>query len=1528
MQKNKQFIVGIGASAGGLAVLKELVTNLPKKSGISYIIVQHLDPTHESMLTELLGKVSSLPVEEATDKQLVKPDHIYVIPPDAYLEINKNKIKLIKPEHQRGMRKAVDHLFRSLAKECGPYCAGVILSGAGSDGTAGLRVIKAAGGLALAQDPNTAEHDSMPLSAIDAGIIDKTLSISEMPDVLNQYQEYAKTHDLIAEEEEKESEQASREQNSEVPEDLNDLSALLETHENFSLKQYKHGTVSRRIARRMNLINIEEYDAYVNHLRTNEVERKQLTRDLLINVTDFFRDPEAFEELGNQVVIDLIKNVKSDEDVRIWVAGCATGEEAYSLAILMLNQLKSVRKRNHVKIFATDIDEEAIQIARKGVYPISIAGEVPPEYLEKYFNKLDNDHYQIKQRVRDTISFATQNLSVDPPFSRMNLISCRNLLIYLKKDVQEKILRSFYFALQDDGSLLLGSSETLGSQSELFKTLSKKWRLYKKIPGHHNRQELFKHLTSKMNKPVVKSKNRDKSTPTRSDKMQQALVKAVMPASVIISNDGGILFRYGYLNPYLLIPEGEPKNDFLHMVPTSIRSRMRSSLFKARKEHTCVCFNAPLALKTKDEAEECIITITPVDDEELGIEGAMAISFEKCDTPSAVSTFTPSKEEADHVQKLESELAETKEELQNTIEELETSTEELKASHEETLSTNEELQSSNEELEASSEELRSLNEELSTVNSQLKDKIEQLQRANDDVENLIASTDIATIFLDIDLKIQRYTPAAEKLLKMGPRDIDRPISSLGRDLVDDSLTEEAKSVLDSFKSTRKEVKDYQGRWFIRQLTPYRTEDRRIEGVVITFHDINEIKQLSERAQIREHQQVIVAKLGMLALNDASIDNLMHQTVRQVAHVFDADYCKVLRYQPEENNLLMVAGVGWNGDLVGKATVTDDLNSQAGYTLSVSEPVIVDNLKNEKRFQGPQLLSDHHVISGMSCLINHQNPPYGVIGVHTKTQRQFNEDDANFLLAIANLLSSAVKNKAAQEQMEESEKRFSIARDAASLGIHDWDVTNNTVKWDQRVRDIWGVSDDEAITFDTFIGGVHPGDLSATQAAVDSAFDPEGEGYYEAEYRVIHRLTKATTWVLATGKVFFQEGKPVRLVGTVADINASKLAEAALNDARQKAEQASDAKSEFLALMSHEIRTPLNAVVGISKILKTMPSLPAEKKGEMYNTLHTSADSLLGLINDLLDISKIESGTLVLESEPFNLGHVITEIDKMTEARLQKGVKLKTAISDIEGKEYVGDKQRIRQVILNLATNAAKFTKKGSILISAQADKKAGCIRVIVKDTGIGIPESQQDEIFNKFTQTDVGSAREYEGTGLGLAIVKSLVTAMGGDISLRSEIGEGSQFTLMLPLPHAKQHGFVKENEAVEKTTGKGKNLLLVEDNEANVLVATTMIQEMGYHIEVMRDGKAALAEMEKKRGRYCGILLDIRMPGLDGYEVMKRLRSTERAKKLPPIPIIAITANALSGDKKKCIDAGATDYLAKPFKPKELQKILQIHCV
>jgi two-component system, chemotaxis family, CheB/CheR fusion protein len=1157
--ESSPFVVGVGASAGGLGALKTLVRQLPAESSLSLIVVQHLDPRHESILPRLLAKESALPVEAAREGTVIAPGRIYVLPPDAHIEVVDGRLRLFPPENAPGARTAIDHLFRSLADQCGDRCAGLVLSGAGSDGTAGLRAIRAAGGLTLVQDPDEAQHGSMPHSAIRANVVDRVCKAGAMVDFLARFAEHPLSLRLHWDAD-------APAPTADPARSLQEIAEIMRTHENFDLGQYKPATVQRRIARRMNLMDLPEFGAYLTCLRASADERRQLNRDLLINVTDFFRDGPAFKVLQNKVIPEIVGALGPEAPLRVWVPGCASGEEAYSLAILFLEALEKLERHNELRIFATDIDLPAIKVARRAVYPGSIAGEVPEPWLKKYFeSSVDGHEHKIRGFVRDAVSFATHNLATDPPFNHMHLISCRNLLIYLTRSVQERVLSSFAFALEESSFLFLGSSESLGGSDRFFHTVSKKWRVFQKLrreqtegppPSalHRASAKTASRPTARFVSPRERRRGWEQA-PSRAEAMRAALLASAVPPSVIVDESGALLYIHGDLSSFLVIPEGEPRNEVIQCVVPELRSRLSSGLFRVRRDrarHSMHC------LLGEDPKRVVRIELAPVLNPSFTEGLAIVVSF-TWEEREPLGEGEPDGHESRELQEaLARELTSTREELEDTLEELETHTEELRAAHEEALSTNEELQFSNEELEATAEELRSLNEELSTVNEQLKEKIRELQQANDDVENFFRSTNLPTVFLDPSLCVKRYTPAAEHLLKMGPTDLGRPVASLGRELVDSSLVEECEAVLRDLRPRHSEREDERARSFLRHITPYRTEDLRIEGVVVVFHEVTELKALGRRAEGRERQQATVARLGLLALGGADPADLIRQAVGEVAQTLGAEYCKVLHFLPEEDEFLLVAGVGWREGIVGRQRVPAHHDSQGGYTLLSHGTVIVTDMAEERRFAGPTLLTDHGVRSGMSCAINHSDPPYGVIGVHSRRPGVFTADDAHFLQAVANLLSTALRAREDQERVRASEQRLRLAKESGGLGLFDFSVEDEVLAWEPELREIWGLSEDEAVTMETFYGGLHPDDVGPTRAAVESALDPVGSGHYEALYRVLNRRTQAVHWVKATGLTQFDEkGQPERVIGLVEDITLLEttrqrlaLSEERLNLARE------------------------------------------------------------------------------------------------------------------------------------------------------------------------------------------------------------------------------------------------------------------------------------------------------------------------------------------------------------------------------------------
>ena len=1491
--KDIKLTIGIGASAGGLTALKKLVRTLPKNENIAYIIIQHLDPTHESTLTELLNRECPLPIQVAENKMVLAPDNVYVIPPKVYLEIENGKIKLTNPKEERGMRKAIDHLFRSMSEECQKKCVGIVLTGAGNDGTTGLRFIKAGGGFTIAQAPASADHPSMPESAINSGVIDKILTIENMMDEIVSYV----NHPYIS--------QITDEDDADIlklNDNLKTVGSILSSHEEFDLEPYKPSTIQRRIARRMGLSGLKDIKDYLDKTRYDPTERKLLIKDLLINVTDFFRDPVAFKELESSILPQLISSLDNQEDLRVWVAGCATGEEVYSLTILLMECMNSAGRKSNIHVFATDIDEEAIAVARKGIYPNGVISGVPKPYVDRYFNKVKEDHYQIQSQVRDLISFANQNVVTDPPFSRMHLISCRNLLIYLKKEVQQDVLNAFHFSLKPNGFLFLGSAESLGSNSPKFKVVSKKWRLYERTQGSGVRTEFQKlYRTNNRLKEKKNSDNTKSSSESHSDLLRKDLLSAALPPSMIIGEKGEILYNHGQLSPYVTVPEGEPHTDLLKTIIPALSSRVRSSIFKARKSKKPVSFTY---IPKTGQKQRIKVEVKLLSTNHSSIQNGICISFIDLGRFDEESSMPTDMEHDKALLQIEQELVETKEELQNTIEELETSTEELKATHEEALSTNEELQSTNEELEASTEELRSLNEELRRVNDQLKDKIDLLQSANNDLKNFFSSTNIPTIFLDLNFHIKQFTPAAEIILGIGATDVGRPIHTIGSPLINDDFITKAKKVLLTFESIQCEVQTFKSHWFLMVMSPYLTEDRRIAGIVVTFQDISEIKRLSVSANRRERQQATVAQLGMLALSDISIDEFMNNLVRKVAYTLDVEYCKILKYRPERKDLLLVSGVGWRKGIVGIATVPDRQDSQAGYTLLQKEPVIVDHIQKEKRFSGPGLLIDHDVVSGMSVTINHSNPPFGVLGIHSSSYVEFDSDDANFALAVANLLSYAVKESEASEALRESEKRLRVAKDSANLGSFEYYIQDGSVEWDSLLRKIWGYSNNEKLTIKNFWDCIHTDDLERVKLAIEKSTDPSGDGQYAAKYRVVNKKENKTYWVHGNGRTLFKNGHGIKMIGMIQDISESKELEISLKAALEKLQGVNQRKNEFLATLGHELRNPLAAIDSSVHAL----DINQPKNSKLTKILSRNVKMMSNMLDDLLDLSRIDSGTVVINREPLELTELIR--NTINEYKFLFELKNQHVKLTVENQPVIidGDAIRIEQILGNLLTNAQKFTHENGI-IEVSVETSGTNVYIKMKDNGVGM-EGELDVIFNPFSQVDPSKGNK--GLGLGLALVKRFSEMHDGKVEVTSDgKGKGSTFTLTFPLSNKAVSSKTKDEAKTGISQVKikpGLGVMIVDDNVDSSKLLKIFLDKYKCKVVLAHTGAEALELLNDTQPEV--FLLDIGLPDMDGFELLNKIKSTYTK----PAFYIAHTGYGHQEAVEKTKNAGFNYHFTKPL--------------
>lgn len=840
-------VVGIVASAGGLDAFKKFFSAMPADSGMAFVLIPHLDPSHESLMVELLSKLTAMPVVEAQHDMTVQVNRVHIIPPKNFLTISDRRLQLIDLPKHRSWQTSIDSFLRSLAKDQGERAIGIVLSGTGSHGTQGIREIKLAGGMVIAQQPSSAEHEQMPQNAIDTGVVDYVLAPDKMPAALVRYveQPYLSNSSDAA---------AARDP---LSDRFDQVLTLLQSRTKYDFSPYRKPMILRRIRRRMGLAHIDSIGHYLDFLQDRSDEVTALYKDLLISVTAFFRDPEAYSVLEREVIPALLARQSDDRTVRIWVPGCATGEEAYSIAMLLFEGPAAIDAKINVQIFASDIDAEAIDVARAGIYPASVAEDVSPERLKRFFMIVDEHHFQISEQLRESVVFSDQNLIGDAPFSKLDLISCRNVLIYLEPEMQQKVISLFHFALETGGYLMLSPSETIGRSTDLFELVSKQWRVYRKkgnargdmISIPLSRTEVRRNLFSHHLPSMLHRRNFKELT-------EQLVLNEYAPAAALVSRKLEVLYVTGPLANYLEFPRGELTKELLAMARPGLRTKLRTVCQSAiRDGNTAIDTGA--RVKRSGRYVQCSIMARPLT-EPKEAEGLLLVLFQ--DRVSGLSsgltsepfgdsgeTETVQAEESRLSHQLEFELMSMSEELHSTIEEMESSNEELKTSNEEIMSVNEELQSVNEELETSKEELQSLNEELIDVNSQLQNKVAELDKATDDLMNLMSSTEIATIFLDEQLNIKRFTPPTKALLNLLSTDIGRPLRDIAPKFTDDQMLIECRQVLDNLDPVEREVETDEPRYYLLRILPYRTTDHHIGGVVITFVDLTQ-RKLAEAAQ--------------------------------------------------------------------------------------------------------------------------------------------------------------------------------------------------------------------------------------------------------------------------------------------------------------------------------------------------------------------------------------------------------------------------------------------------------------------------------------------------------------------------------------------------------------------------------------------------------------------------------------------------------------------------------------------------------
>lgn len=1101
------YIVAIGASAGGLEAIQEFFDNLSEETGLSFVVIQHLSPDYKSLLVELVGKHTKMKVVEAQDGMKVEKNYVYVIPNKKLISIKGNKLKLEDKSAVKGPNTAIDSFLYTLAREKGKQAIAIILSGTGTDGTKGIEKIKQAGGMVIVQDPVTAKFDGMPNSAIASENVDFILPPELMPAEIYEFVRIVPGEEA---------------ENPQIKENLlSDIFALVHHGTGWDFNYYKRPTIYRRINKRMVTGGFKSLEEYVEYLHKNPDECRELSNDFLIGVTKFFRDKAAFDVLSSEVFPNLIRSKENGDFIKVWISACSTGEEAYSIAVLLEMSLNSVNKIVNIKIFATDIDQRAIDVASKGWYPASIENDIEPSILSKYFAR-EGGGYRVVPHIRKQIVFACHNLLKDPPFIKNDLISCRNMLIYMHPLLQRKVLANFHFSLNNNGYLFLGSSETAGTIKDKMEEVSSRWKIYRKLGNGNNANNSYSYSSgsiSLLGDGKVIRPSKKQSASSLNEDFKEVLAEDFGYAAVYIDSDYEVKEAVGNYRRYLSLPDKLINLNILRMVPKDVSALLSTSLRQAAKQQKKVNLRNIKFVEDGGRRRYMNVFVKPPSETSRFFLLLFGESYERQDVADNSPTeVLEENEDRVLLADLEAELKETKLNLQTAIEELETTNEELQSSNEELLSSNEELQSSN-------EELQSLNEELHTLNTEHQLKIRELIELNNDLDNYFRTADIGQIFLDDKLQIRKFNHAAVRMINLIETDIGRPIDHISTNIRDENLLLDIKTVMKSRKAVEKEVVLSKGSNCLLRISPYLLQDKKPFGAVVTFVDISALKDLDNIIK------------GIFNTNVSAI--MAFKSVRNVSQ--------------EIIDFKFIAANHAAEKLVGNKSLHE------GKLLSVEFPAfkeeffdrLVNVVKTEKK-----LSCEYCRING-----NEHQSFYDIVAVkmsdglvitftditekkeaENRLKRNFTE--LNITKEKLRKLNSELESKVVErtKELSESEERFRLVSKATNDAIWDWNLTNNEVWWSEGYETLFGykrVGEQSRRPF--WISKIHPDDKQRVQTRLYEVINKASDSW-SAEYRIL-KMDEQYATVLDRGFLLKDEyGTPFRMVGSIVDVTKLRIAE--------------------------------------------------------------------------------------------------------------------------------------------------------------------------------------------------------------------------------------------------------------------------------------------------------------------------------------------------------------------------------------------------
>lgn len=1444
-------VVGIGASAGGLEALERLFVRMPANTGMAFVIVQHLSPDFKSLMDELLARRTSLPVLRVEDGMAIEPNSIYLIPPRREMILSDGKLLLTEIEPHKGLSLPIDYFFRSLAQSYGRNSIAVVMSGTGSDGSRGIQEIHAAGGLVIAQSQRTAKFDGMPEAARETGIVDLSLDPEDIPTALVQYSVRHSLDDLSTHFEN-------------VPADEEGLAAilrLLRDQHGIDFSTYKLNTVVRRTERRLQINRIDAVKDYLQRLERDPIELDALYHDLLVGVTRFFRDDDAFERLSEEIDQSL-KNHDANTEFRAWVAGCATGEEAYSIAILLDERIQACGIPIAARVFATDVHRPSLEFAGHGQYRRESIGKISQERLAKYFLESERG-FTVHPRIRQMVVFAPHNIIKDAPFTRMGLVTCRNLLIYLQPGAQKKALSLFHFGLKANGILFLGPSESTGELEDEFTPIDRHWNIYRKRRDVRLNVELRPSLALSGRSLRASGLPEFTSTGHRGidDRLASAydsLLAEFMPPALLIDNTNRLLHVFGDAGKYLRHPAGRAAHDVLDSMEPRLKLAVVGAIRRTQVSQQ------PTHLRGVMIGSEPIeLGIRPVSDAKHDVVNYL-ITFK---VPDATLPSAPPADGAwidvqnvseNEMKAMEVELRRAKENTQALIEELETSNEELQA-------TNEELVASNEELQSTNEELHSVNEELYTVNAEHQRKIQELTVLTDDMENLLHSTQIHTLFLDRQLRIRRFTPAIGDIFSLVPHDIGRSIEAFHNRLQNDKLLDEIREVLKTGSVYEKEVQDTSDRWFLMRILPY-TTDKGNEGVVLTLTDIN----LTRRAQMNLKRVIDFFPHAVIATDDLGLVQMVNQRTQLI---FGYDAHEMLG-QPVE--------------------------------------LLLPNRFSEESQPDPQQDASHSQHSEQDQLVELTGRRKS--GEEFPVEVSFNSINTEKGVLILASVNDITIRHLTQKELARREEELRLVINSVPMLIAYIDVNYvyryvnnfyceklNLSPDDVRDRRIEDVVDAETYAQKReHLDRVFAGEPITAELRRSFPSDPS---HHE-------------TWILAHYVPDRDERGNVR--GCFVAMNDVTELKELVATKQLQVEQ----RDLFLATLSHELRNPLGAVTSALWLLQAN-----RDNTELQRTTLAAIDrqtrQMTALLDDLLDVARVTRGKIALDRSPVLLDQVIGEsVESVMPAFDKRGQKVETILCQQQA--WVdGDMVRLRQIVTNLLSNASRYSAAGktvklSLKVEAPSSGRPGLAVIAVRDEGIGIATEVHEKIFEPFAQLRRTHNEASEGLGLGLSLSRRLAELHGGTVTVASDgEGCGSEFCVKLPLIEAPPARVIPPGASGNLDGKLAQSIVLVEDNEDARDLLRQLLEFEQFQVHTASDGLKGLELIRSVRPQFA--VVDIGLPGMNGHDLAREIRRNDRSTIL-----IAATGYGQESDREAALEAGFDEHITKPLNFDELLLLLR----